>query len=100
MQSAWVRGSHLYNIHRRPLLSAFWKCRVMDQTSFILKTAVLSPPVQKIGARGDGFVRHVDAVQTWNSRTYQLSLSYRFRTGKAFRHRNVEAGSAEEKSRL
>ena len=60
----------------------------------------IAPPVQKIGARGDGFVRHVDAVQTWNSRTYQLSLSYRFRTGKAFRHRNVEAGSAEEKSRL
>lgn len=60
----------------------------------------ITPPVQKIGARGDGFVRHVDAVQTWNSRTYQLSLSYRFRTGKAFRHRNVEAGSAEEKSRL
>ena len=60
----------------------------------------ITPPVQKIGARGDGFVRHVDAVPTWNSRTYQLSLSYRFRTGKAFRHRNVEAGSAEEKSRL
>ena len=55
---------------------------------------------QRIGARGEGFVRRVDIDQSWCSRSYRLSLTYNFRTGKAFRARNVEAGSAEEKSRL
>lgn len=56
--------------------------------------------MQHIGARGQGFVRRVDTFQNWNSRSYRLSLTYNFKTGKAFRRKNVEAGSAEEKSRL
>ena len=56
--------------------------------------------MQKVGARGDGFVRTVDTYQNWTSRSYQLSLTYNFKTGKAFRRKNVEAGAAEEKSRL
>jgi len=55
---------------------------------------------QHVGAWGDGFVRRVDARQEWNSRGFKLSLTYNFKTGKAFRRKNVEAGSAEEKSRL
>ncbi len=60
----------------------------------------IAPPMQKVGARGDGFVRTVDTYQNWTSRSYQLSLTYNFKTGKAFRRKNVEAGAAEEKSRL
>ncbi|MDE6374511.1 MAG: outer membrane beta-barrel protein [Alistipes sp.] len=56
--------------------------------------------IQHIGAHGDGFVRLVDVTQNWSDRSYRLSLTYNFKTGKAFRHKNVEAGSAEEKSRL
>lgn len=41
MQSAWIRADTGYDVHRRSLLSPFWNRRVMDQTSFILKTAVL-----------------------------------------------------------
>ncbi len=56
--------------------------------------------LQRIGARGEGFVRSVDIRQEWNSRSYRLSLSYNFRTGKVFRSRSVEAGAAEERSRM
>ncbi|MDE5623226.1 MAG: outer membrane beta-barrel family protein, partial [Alistipes sp.] len=55
---------------------------------------------QHIGARGEGFVRMVDVAQNWSSRSYRLSLTYNFKTGKAFRSKSVEAGAAEEKSRL
>ncbi len=60
----------------------------------------IAPPTQRVGARGDGFIRMVDVVQNWTCRSYQLSLTYNFKTGKAFRHKNVEAGAEEEKSRL
>ncbi len=60
----------------------------------------IAPPMQKVGARGDGFISTVDTYQNWTSRSYQLSLTYNFKTGKAFRRKNVEAGAAEEKSRL
>lgn len=66
--------------------------------AFSVRNPVERP--QHIGARGDGFVRRVDARQEWNSRSCRLSLTYNFKTGKAFRRKNVEAGAAEEKSRL
>ncbi|MCM1151610.1 MAG: outer membrane beta-barrel protein [Alistipes sp.] len=56
--------------------------------------------MQHIGARGEGFVRRVDVFQNWNSRSFRLSLTYNFKSGKAFRRKNVEAGSTEEKNRL
>ena len=38
--------------------------------------------------------------QQWNCREFRISLSYNFKSGKAFKRRAVEAGSADEKSRL
>lgn len=55
---------------------------------------------QTVGAEGEGFVRKVEVKQMWNSRTYQIGLTYNFKSGKAFKRRAVEAGSADEKSRL
>ena len=55
---------------------------------------------QLIGARGDGFVRTVKAKQTWSNRSYRIGVTYNFKSGKAFKRRAVEAGSADEKSRL
>lgn len=56
--------------------------------------------VQHVGARGEDFVRMVDVSQNWTDRSYRLSLTYNFKSGKAFRRKSVEAGAAEEKSRL
>lgn len=55
---------------------------------------------QVIGARGDGFVRTVNVKQMWSNRSYRVGLTYNFKSGKAFKRKAVEAGSADEKSRL
>ncbi len=55
---------------------------------------------ESIGAYGTGFVRKVDMKQAWSNRTYQIGFTYNFKSGKAFNRKAVEAGSAEEKSRL
>ena len=55
---------------------------------------------QVIGARGDGFVRTMNARQAWSNRSFRIGLTYNFKSGKAFKRKAVEAGSADEKSRL
>mgnify|MGYP000134505763 CR=1 FL=1 len=51
---------------------------------------------QHIGARGDGFVRMVDVKQQWNDRSFTIGVTYNFKSGKAFKRKAVEAGSADE----
>lgn len=46
------------------------------------------------------FVRTLDVSQNWGKRSFQVRLSYNFKSGKSFRSRSVESGAAEEKSRL
>lgn len=55
---------------------------------------------ERIGAAGAGFVRNVVIDQPWNNRSYQIGVTYNFKTGKAFKKKAVEAGSEAEKSRL
>lgn len=55
---------------------------------------------QKIGARGDGFIRTVSVRQPWSNRSFRIRLTWNFKSGKAFKRKTVEAGSADEKSRL
>ncbi len=55
---------------------------------------------QTVGARGDGFVRKVAMKQSWSNRTYQIGITYNFKSGKAFNRKTIEAGSADEKGRL
>lgn len=55
---------------------------------------------QTVGARGEGFVRTVEVTQPWSNRTFRIGLTYNFKSGKAFKRKSVEAGSADEKSRL
>lgn len=66
--------------------------------SFDIRNLLDQP--QHVGARGAGFVRRVDMQQQWTSRTYRVGLTYNFKSGKAFRSKSVEAGSADEKNRL
>ncbi len=46
------------------------------------------------------FTRRLEVHQSWGGRSFQFRLSYNFRSGKAFRSRSVESGSAEEEGRL
>lgn len=97
-QNRWVLG----NCWVEPMhfTDASVKKRFADK--FTVAFSVRNPieQVQRIGARGEGFVRRVEVGQQWNSRSFRLSLTYNFKTGKAFRRKSVEAGAEEEKSRL
>ena len=36
----------------------------------------------------------------WNDRSFTIGVTYNFKSGKAFKRKAVEAGSADEKNRL
>lgn len=67
--------------------ASFWVNNLLNQS-------------QKIQATGEGFVRQVEIFQTWNNIGYSVSLTYNFKSGKAFKRKSVEAGAAEDKNRL
>ena len=90
--NCWVKPLHFLN--------AGIKKRFGDKftASFSVRNLIERP--QHIGARGDGFVRMVDVKQQWNDRSFTIGVTYNFKSGKAFKRKAVEAGSADEKNRL
>lgn len=46
------------------------------------------------------FIRTLDVSQNWGKRSFQVRLSYNFKSGKSFRSRSVESSASEEKGRL
>ena len=90
--NCWVKPLHFLN--------AGIKKRFGDKftASFSVRNLIERP--QHIGARGDGFVRMVDVKQQWNDRSFTIGVTYNFKSGKTFKRKAVEAGSADEKNRL
>ena len=81
-----------------PFLKSPIKKRFGDRftASFSVRNLIERP--QHIGARGDGFVRMVDVKQQWNDRSFTIGVTYNFKSGKAFKRKAVEAGSADGKT--
>lgn len=90
--NCWVKPDHR--------LQAGIKKRFGDRFTASFSVQNLLDQGQLIGARGDGFVRTVNARQTWNNRSYRIGVTWNFKSGKAFKRKAVEAGSEAEKSRL
>ena len=90
--NCWVEPDHR--------LQAGVKKRFGDQFTASFSVQNLLDQGQVIGAHGDGFVRTMNARQTWSNRSFRIGLTYNFKSGKAFKRKAVEAGSADEKSRL
>lgn len=90
--NVWVEPQHR--------LQAGIKKRFGDRFTASFSVQNLLDQGQTVGAKGEGFVRKVDVKQMWNNRTYQVGVTYNFKSGKAFKRKSVEAGSADEKSRL
>ena len=90
--NCWVKPLHFLN--------AGIKKRFGDKftASFSVRNLIERP--QHIGARGDGFVRMVEVKQQWNDRSFTIGVTYNFKSGKTFKRKAVEAGSADEKNRL
>ena len=90
--NCWVEPDHR--------LQAGVKKRFGDRFTASFSVQNLLDQGQEIGAHGDGFVRTMKARQTWSNRSFRIGLTYNFKSGKAFKRKAVEAGSADEKSRL
>ena len=90
--NCWVESDHR--------LQAGVKKRFGDRFTASFSVQNLLDQGQEIGAHGDGFVRTMKARQTWSNRSFRIGLTYNFKSGKAFKRKAVEAGSADEKSRL
>lgn len=90
--NCWVEPDHR--------LQAGLKKRFGDRFTASFSVENLLDQGQKIGARGDGFVRTVSVRQPWSNRSFRIRVTYNFKSGKAFKRKAVEAGSADEKSRL
>lgn len=81
-------------------LNAGIKKRFGDRFTLSFQANNLLNERQIINAEGDGFHRNVKVRQPWNNRQYSIRATWNFKAGKAFNRKLVEAGSAEEKSRL
>lgn len=90
--NCWVEPDHR--------LQAGLKKRFGDRFTASFSVENLLDQGQLIGARGDGFVRTVKARQTWSNRSFRIGVTWNFKSGRAFKRKAVEAGSADEKSRL
>lgn len=90
--NCWVKPDHR--------LQVGLKKRFGDRFTASFSVQNLLDQGQVIGARGDGFVRTVDVKQIWSNRSFRVGVTYNFKSGKAFNRKAVEAGSADEKSRL
>lgn len=90
--NCWVEPDHR--------LQAGVKKRFGDRFTASFSVQNLLDQGQVIGAHGDGFVRTMNARQTWSNRSFRIGLTYNFKSGKAFKRKAVEAGSADEKNRL
>ena len=90
--NCWVEPDHR--------LQAGIKKRFGDRFTASFSVQNVLDQGQVIGARGDGFVRTVNARQTWSNRSYRIGVTWNFKSGKAFKRKAVEAGSEAEKSRL
>ena len=90
--NCWVEPLHFLN--------AGIKKRFGERFTVAFSADNLLDRAQRIGARGEGFVRLVRVEQPWNNRQFRIGLTYNFKSGKAFKRKSVEAGAAEDKSRL
>ena len=91
--SCWVDAMHFLN-------ASIKKSFFGDRLTCTFSAYNLLNRAQTLGARGDDFVRHQQVRQNWSSIRFQVGLTYNFKAGKAFQKKSIEAGAAEDRSRL
>ena len=71
----------------------FWK----DRFTVSASVKNLLDRDDRFEADQPGFIRTLDVSQNWGKRSFQLRVSYNFKSGKSFRSRSVESSASEEK---
>lgn len=91
--SCWVDAMHFLN-------ASIKKSFFGDRLTCTFSAYNLLNRAQTLGARGDDFVRHQRIRQQWSNIRFRVGLTYNFKAGKAFQKKSIEAGAAEDRSRL
>lgn len=71
-----------------------------DRLTLTAQVANLFNRSQGFMAATDTFVRDLRVSNDWQPRRFVLTISYNFKTGKAFNARKVESGAGDEKGRM
>lgn len=71
-----------------------------DKLTISLGVQNIIPQKQRITIEEASFTRRMVIDQTWQRPAVKFSISYTFSSGKQFRAKAVESGSAEERSRI
>ncbi len=92
----------LGNIAIDPLhfVNAGIKKRFGERFTLSCKVINLVENTQHVITRNEQFVRRMAIKQPWTDRSWQIGLTYNFKSGKAFKQKSIESDSADEKSRL
>jgi hypothetical protein len=82
-------------------MSVTLKKRMLDnKLTLSISAQNIIPLPQTIRIAEDSFSRVMTIMQPWNRLTAKFSISYNFNSGKQFRARSVESGSADDRSRI
>ncbi len=84
----------------RHALHAGFKKRFAHGFTLTLRVRNLVEFPNKINMENAAFDRRMRMVSTWNRRQFRIGLTWNFKTGKAFRAKQIEAGNNEEAGRL
>lgn len=99
----FVHGAQVGNTRIKDFgnMNIMLKKRLVDNklTLSLGATNILNLP-QTIYIKEASFKRVMTAKQPWSTAAMKLSISYNFNSGKQFRAKSVESGSAEDRGRL
>ena len=99
----FVHGAQVGNTRIKDFgnMNVMLKKRLLDNklTLSLGATNILNLP-QTITIEEASFKRVMTAKQPWSSAAVKFSVSYNFNSGKQFRAKSVESGSAEDRGRL
>ncbi len=92
MSNAKVKGQHRMNVTLKKKFGDSWT------VTCALRNII--PLDQNLSFEQPDFVRRVDVKQFYSDMSVRVGVSWNFKSGKAFRQKSVESGSADEASRL
>ncbi len=92
MSNAKIKGQHRMNVTLKKKFGDSWT------VTCALRNII--PLNQDLSFEQPDFVRSVDVRQFYSDMSVRVGVSWNFKSGKAFRQKSVESGSADEASRL
>ena len=77
-------------------LSAGLKKQFGESWTLALQANNLYANLQRVSMRDEAFIRRMQLQQPWTARSGRFSVTYKFKAGKAFRQKSIEADEGEK----